>query len=223
MTKRELSVIKQAFMDIDGYEARRLKAFPSKDIINIDEFDKRMLSVADKHSKSKAFSTKKLIAAIIAAALLLSAAISAYALREPIKDFFIERFGTHDHYSYDAVVPSEVKEGIYEPTWIPENYVEIEHSETTTSVFSMWSDGTEMIMLSQDIITTEGVYDTEGIEYEEITIDNIKYRYLYKNGNTTLLWLSEKYSFMLWCTNITKEDALKIATSLKVEKEFPKE
>ena len=73
MTKRELSVIKQAFMDIDGYEARRLKAFPSKDIINIDEFDKRMLSVADKHSKSKAFSTKKLIAAIIAAALLLSA------------------------------------------------------------------------------------------------------------------------------------------------------
>ena len=60
MTERELSVIKQAFIDIDNYELRRLKAFPTVNIIDIDGFDKRMLAVANNESHREGFSSKKL-------------------------------------------------------------------------------------------------------------------------------------------------------------------
>ena len=223
MTERELSVIKQAFIDIDNYEVRRLKAFPTVNIIDIDGFDKRMLAVTNNESHREGFSSKKIIITIIAAALLLSAAISAYAFREPIKAFFMKNRDTHSLYEYPTEKPSPITSGIFQPTWLPEGYSQSDYSESKTFVQTTWVNGTSVIVLKQKMLSGGGSVDTENSDYEVVTVNGQNYYCISKNGIHDIIWRNDLYAFTLWCYGTEREDALKIATSLKVEKEFPKE
>ena len=224
MDKNSLAIIKRALNDIDKYEIKRMEPRAIHNMPDAEKFDEKVLAIIAKNRTTRSFSSKRFIAALIAAAILLSAAITVYAFREPIKDFFIEKFGTHDRYSYNGATPSPIADGIYQPTWLPNDYKQTTYNESVYAVQTMWSDGANRIILNQKTASTSsGSFDTENAENEIITINSQKYYYTSKNGVHSLVWMNEKYIFTLWCTNITKDDALKIATSLKVEKDFPKE
>lgn len=223
MNKNELIIIKRAFEDIDNYEIKRLEAFSSLEMPNSKDFDNKILSISTSSKTGKGYSTKKLITALVAATLLISAAISAYAFKEQIqsffKDFFIEESETHNQYSYETKEPQEITEGIYMPDWLPEGYSESAHNETEYLSTTTWVKENNRIILRQKSLSdTGGSFDTENAEYEEIILNSQKYYYIFKNNQHSLIWMNDYYTFTLWCANMSKNDVLKIATSMKIKK-----
>ena len=224
MNKSELEIIKRAIADVDRFEIERLDSLPTVTVSDEENFRGSVLAIPENVTPKSRISGKKLIIVLIAAAVLISSIITAYAFREPIKDFFIKKSNDESTtFSYESDNPIVVTEGIFMPSWLPEGYTKTTQNESVFKIQTAWVKDKDRIFLTQSSLSGDLTFDTEDSNYEEIIISNQKYHYISKNGVQSIIWMTEKYSFTLWCTNITKEDALKIATSLKVEKEFPKE
>lgn len=218
MNKKDLALIKKALSDIDNYDIKRLNAFPTLQIPNAEEFDRKMLAIGYDCSSKKPFSIKKRIIILIAAAFLLSLSATAYAFRENIKDFFLKKYnGNGATFSYEYENPTKVTEGIFHPTWLPEGFTEVSYSESDIKIQTIWLNKTDRIVLMQNKLSGSISFDTENSNYERLIINDQTYYYIFKNNTQSLFWMNDKYSFTLWCTDLTKEDVFKIATSLKLK------
>ena len=223
MNKSELELIKRAIADVDRLEIERLDSLPTVTVSDEENFRGSVLAIPENVTPKSRISGKKLIIVLIAAAVLISSIITAYAFREPIKAFFMKNRDTHSLYEYPTEKPSPITSGIFQPTWLPEGYSQSDYSESKTFVQTTWVNGTSVIVLKQKMLSGGGSVDTENSDYEVVAVNGQNYYCISKNGIHDIIWRNDLYAFTLWCYGTEREDALKIATSLKVEKDFPTE
>ena len=85
MTKSDLTLIKNALFQIEMREAELIDSFPDVDLPRSDRYLENMASIrCQATDKRKKQITKRIIIAVIAAALLL---LTACAIKEPVLDF----------------------------------------------------------------------------------------------------------------------------------------
>ena len=222
MNRSELDLIKKALLDIEKYEVERLESFPHIDTANYPEYDRHIeMIIASEERSSKVISPRKIIAILVAAALLLSTAITVFAYREPIFKFFEEIFEAFTRFSLidNEPDPELIQEGVYLPTYLPEGFEQTSFMEKESLIQTAWIEETDRIILKQRILYNNNItLDTEKVDYEIINVNDTVFYYYLKNNNHQLLWSNSKYSFTLWCTTgISREEALKIAQSLAIK------
>ncbi len=225
MNKSELILIKKALLDVEKYEIKRLESFPHVDSSKYPEYDKHIeliIATEERKNSNVHIPPKKLIAILVAAALLLSTAITVFAYHEPIFSFFEEIFEKFTRFSSieDEATPEPIQEeGVYLPTYLPTGFEQTNFVEKESLIQTIWTGENDRIILKQNILHNINItLDTEENDYEKIHVDNTVFYYTVKNNVHQLLWSNTKYSFTLWCTSgITREEAIKIAQSLTVQ------
>ena len=157
--------------------------------------------------------TKNAIRAIIIAAIILSLAITAFAI-EIVKSYntYSLQVGTF----YKAV--GRDKPNINETLtvgYIPKEYNLIFEQDTIRYMIKKYkSDKNDIIIIEKYILYGETLINTEQIPYEEIYNDNIKYvYYIYENFNC-IIWNDGKYAYNV-NSNLPKDEVLNIAFSTK--------
>lgn len=189
-------------------------------------FERRMQKLirqAGIQVKHRRLPLRQLIAIIIAAVMVLSAAaMSVSAVRDVIIGFITEVYetftGVRAEPSEDA---PETLEEIYEVTWVPEGY-ELQESYTDSKKMQMeYGNGNNCILFMQETISSFCKnYDTQGIEMNSINIlGKCGFRIEYDDGDI-IVWNDEKYVYELTFVLVEKDDMnenieLKIANSVK--------
>ena len=152
---------------------------------------------------AKRFS-KRLLAAILAAALLLTGC-TVYAYRTEIKEFFVEIYEKHIRVTYDTDKNNLMGKNItkaYRATYIPEGYELVEEVNTKVDVSYKWKDlNGNIIILQQKVFDGTGFFvDAEqgntciiNCEQYEVYCRVIDVLYYY-------IWTNQDYVFTLTST-----------------------
>ncbi len=210
MTANEISLIRQALLIVELREVHRMDSFPNIDAVHSTEYLENMskLTTMKKHESTHiTFSKRKLIACIIAAALLLFA--TACAFYEPILNYFQEVFGTFTKFSTDEDVDQVIEE-TYVPQYIPEGYTKTSQSNNKIAVSITWENGEDKIIYYQNPGNKEStLVDTENSEYSALSIKEQTYHCYFKNNTYIFLWENDHYSFKLKCYDTLSLDEIK--------------
>lgn len=144
---------------------------------------------------AKRFS-KRLLAAILAAALLLTGC-TVYAYRTEIKEFFVEIYEKHIRVTYDTDknnLMGKNIEKVYRATYIPEGYELVKNKNTHLYVYYEWQNSNgDIIALQQKAFDGMRLYvDAEDGSTEIINCGKYKiyfrvfqnlYYYIWDDGN----------------------------------------
>lgn len=176
-------------------------------LVPSERFVKRVnkLISAQKHSYWKYINSasKKVAIILVIFLTLIGSAMSVKAVREPIIQFISETWN-----SFTRLFTSETKNT--EPfetkirtvftipdSLIPDGFVETYHNNDLSSCFTIWSNGTEEITLTQNLISADITINTENTELVKIKI-NEQDAYFYSNkGLSTIIWNNNLYTFVL--------------------------
>ena len=120
--KRIRSLIYDSLMQVELKDIERYDQYPKIKVEFSYEFEKKLSNlIANKSSDN--IPKRKLIIAIVTALLLISLAITSYAFRESILNFFIDIYDEYTHISDVDDEREEVISKYYSPTWMPEGYM----------------------------------------------------------------------------------------------------
>ena len=150
---------------------------------------------------------RRVIAILVAAALLLAGGLTVYAKQDAIVRFVTKIFDGYTTGSYreepgnEAAVP-DVIEQEYMPTYVPEGYELTEHSSDDAVNRIEWQNNDEEILIfSQSVIGTKYNLDNEHSTFE--TKDIGKYSVLivtHEVAGRFYIWTDEKYSYSIHCS-----------------------
>lgn len=153
--------------------------------------------------------TRRSVAALIAAAILLATLTAAMA-NETSRNYIIEKFRDHSVYSVQST--SETKVTPVELGYIPEGFENTYSFEGENQSVLEYQINDKYFSINKRLINTNTYIDTEESETEEITLNQTRY-VLYKPNNKLLgiVWNDGTYNFCIE-GNISKEELIKIAT-----------
>lgn len=213
-------IIKSA---VKTYTLEWLKEIELKSKIEVPEtLDERILNLIKTHKKSRKYKVNniKTIKLIIIAAILafLITSLSVSAIRDTIKNFFIEFFSTHKVVSYNIenhTYPKTI-EKVYGIKNIPDEYELIDNTVTDTSVFVLYLSEDKQIMFEQ--FTKEHYKEyisVENTENESIVIDEIKYyiTYIKESSEYKIIWEKDGYVFSL-ISGMNKEKIIELCKNV---------
>ena len=174
------------------------------------QHEKRMRILFDKMRRDKYHRfTKKVTISLIAAILIVSMTITAFAVPAS-RDFIIHKF--FDHSTYTVVNGEHNEVGEITVGYIPEGFEKTYeyHDESgivyTYKLNDYWFD---LRITSLNIMTD---FDTETKQYKNITYNGTDY-IVYENKYTKgCLWNNGNYTYLI-IGNISEETILKIAFS----------
>lgn len=167
----------------------------------IPNSDKLMHSIYEKHEEKKKsakhLTSRKIVAIIIAAVLIIASAVTAFAFKEKLLDF-VERI-TDTHTSLDSPEGNKGKEKIeeiYLPSYIPERFRLKSHSSSNAAAVTVWTDGVSDIIFKQMPRQNSNVsINTENEEYSEVVFGNQPVYYTVKHGTFGAVWHTEDYIY----------------------------
>lgn len=177
---------------------------------------------ASKQNKKKFYPKK--IALILVAALticfLIMFTVSAQ-LRTAVIDFFVEVYET-----FTTIFIQEDKKIEYSSTietqynskyFVENEYKEVEKSNTTLHVITVWSKDDITVKFSQYIIDENDITsDIEDTSYSVIYVNDIQVYHKVKNNIHSIKWIDNGYSFYINCDeSLSWEEIEKIITSLE--------
>lgn len=143
----------------------------------------------------------KVIAILVAAALLLLVGCSIYIARRRIANFFEEVFDTHAKVTTEETA-AEVAglNEVYTLTYVPEGY-KLKYSESNFLLnLESWSDGRYLINFEQQLLTSHQFYDVEhSDDIQSISIDSINLYYRVADNFYQYLWMDDTYIYKLSC------------------------
>lgn len=159
--------------------------------------------------KEKYKFSKKTIRFLIAAAILLSLTITAFAI--PLRrEFIITKFSNHSEYNVsDTSHAKQVKS-------LTVNYVPNGFEKTEDYGYScVYKNGDQEFVVEKSMITASIGYDTEFYDDEIIEINGIEAVYYKSNDvNGGIIFNNGEYIF--WISgNIAKEELVKIAQNIE--------
>ena len=200
MTKAEL--FKKALFESTMKEIRAIEEANYPVIEMSREYDNEIYS-AIKKSSFRVKRYPKRVAIVLAAILIcLTMMMSISAIRVRIIDFVVNIY--EEYICLSVEEPSEnypkTIEKIYKPSYIPEYYVKNVFSEQPLTIKNEWKYQHDVIYFYQHIITEEVIrFDNENSRYSTTQLEEFKIYYLLKDELYTVRWLSNGYSFTLFC------------------------
>lgn len=221
------SAVKKCLLESILWEIKEIEEIDYSAVSASDTFKERIKSTVSSTKSTKKHSAKR-ITLILVAAILVSLSIMfavSAEIRQAVADFFVNIHETFTEFfitkenELDYNVPSKDSEANadipdktppstsfpmtieveYRPTYIEENnLIQLKHAVHSKSVFTVWSNGTEIIDLSQRISTNSViVFDTENADHQVKYIDGLKVYYVLKNNVYFVHWLQYGYYFSL--------------------------
>lgn len=167
---------------------------------------------------AKRFS-KRLLAAILAAALLLTGC-TVYAYRTEIKEFFVEIYEKHIRVTYDTDKNNLMGKNIakaYRATYIPEGYELVKESNTSLHISYRWEDSNKnVITLKQKVFDgTEFFVDAEHGNTEIINYQQYKIYFRELDNSYHYIWNEGEYALRLKTTvRLTNDELFKIISGI---------
>ena len=167
---------------------------------------------------AKRFS-KRLLAAILAAALLLTGC-TVYAYRTEIKEFFVEIYEKHIRVTYDTDKNNLMGKNIakaYRATYIPEGYELVEEVNTKVDVSYKWKDlnGNLIILQQKNLDITSFLLDAESGNTKILDCDEYKVYCRVIDGLYYYIWINQDYVFTLTSTTqLSNNELLEIINGI---------
>lgn len=172
------------------------------------------------HSRKK----KRILAVLIAAAILLIGSIAVYANRDAIIRFTQKIFGNHTKVSYsiqdnDSYVPSRIEQE-YTLTYVPEGYELMNSMSNLIFVWAEWKNETgDYLRFGQSVING-GIHglDNESSISEQIQIGEFEVCSSHHISSvSTYIWTDGMYVYKIEChTDISLEELARIMSGISV-------
>lgn len=157
--------------------------------------------------------TKNAVRAIIIAAIILSLAITAFAI-EAIKSYQAYSVNVATVYSAANRDKAKINETL-NIGYIPDGYNLVKDINLTKAIGKEYkSENGSKIIIEKYMLTSESLLDTERYPYEEIYINDIKYIYYSYDNYRCVFWVDGKYKYNITGI-ISKDELLLIAYSTK--------
>lgn len=149
--------------------------------------------------------------------LLLAGSITAYAVVQFLQREIHEK-NTDISLDKKQIQNIEMQDR-YFPSYLPENYYEVERQLTDNSTIVHYANGTYNIYFRQELPTSEGSIDNENTNESLFTIEEAEVIYTEKHGEKTLIFSVFGYLFYIDTNaeNMTKEQLMQMAGSIRKE------
>lgn len=156
--------------------------------------------------------TRRATAALVAAAILLSAFTVAMA-NETSRNYIIEKFKEYSIYRVEDSHEADVSP--IEVGYIPEGFKETYKQESKNLCSLEYSFNNQKLCINKCATDFELYFDTEEREKETITINNIDYViYNSADNNYGIIWNQNSCNYLIE-GNIDKKELIKVAISTK--------
>ena len=193
------------------------------DITFSPEFEEKMERLIKRRKKPFYYifnTAAKRVACIIAALIIamVSTVLSVDALRNGVKNFFVEAYEKFSTVFFDKDSSSpDTLEVYYSPSYIPDGYEQCRIKREAWLYSLEYSNEQDKIIFQQHRIRSDGeTIDTEDAVTEEI--GNGIYVFKPQVKIKTFMWSDGNYQFLIRAyDDISKEELLKMADSLKAE------
>lgn len=200
MTKAEL--FKKALLDSTMKEIRAIEEADYPTIEMPKKYDLEIYNAINNSSIRVKRYPKR--AAIILAAILicLTMMMSISAIRVRIIDFVVNIYEKYICLSVEEPSENYPKriEKIYKPSYVPNSYVENIFDKQPITIRIEWKYQNNTIKFYQHIMTDEYIrFDNKNSGYSTTQLEELKIYYLVKDEMYTVRWLSNGYSFTLFC------------------------
>ena len=154
--------------------------------------------------------TKNTATAIVAAALISSMTITAFAIPQS-REYIISKLFNHFSYTTKDTGCTEIVSGLT-VGYIPDEFILTDKFESDTIYSYEYLNDDKYIIISKYTLDNKINFDTEMYESEEIIINNIKYiLYDSETENCGLIWNNNEYIYTIR-GNISNEELIKVAS-----------
>ncbi len=159
--------------------------------------------------KEKYKFSKKTIRFLVAAAILLSLTITAFAIPS-FREFIITKFFNHSEYSVSDISDAKPVKSLT-VNYVPNGFEKVEDY----GYLYVYRNGDKEFVVEKSMITASIGYDTEKYDDEIIEINGIEAVYYKSNDvNGGIIFNNGEYIF--WISgNISKEELVKIAQNIE--------
>ena len=210
INKRIRHLIYTSLLEVESRDIQRYDSFPKTGVEFSEEFNNKLRILINKNKKKNiaGVSKRKLIAIIVATALVISMAITAFAFRESILNFFVQIFDDHTHISSGEQESAKIHT-YYAPTWLPEGYTSEMSNEGKTAQIKSWVSNGNRIKFTQTTIGKNGIYfdDNDG-EYTTLSIASHDVYFSIQDSNQIFRWVYDGYSMKLECPDAIDLDTV---------------
>lgn len=163
----------------------------------------------------------KVIAILVAAALLLLVGCSIYIARRRIANFFEEVFDTHAKVTTEETA-AEVAglNEVYTLTYVPEGYQLKSSTKNNLYNFELWTDGSSTINFEQQLYDSFQFYDIDYIEPFQIKhVSGYEICYKFSDNFYQYIWTDNIYVYKLFCQDSLSDDILiKMINGVEIKK-----
>lgn len=207
---------------LEIYENKRLGEYEEKAFTPSRDFEKKMekllKSETNYYYKATRTPKRKVLAAVVAAAVIMTSALSVTAIRESILGFFISRTPQVDVIEYGngkSAKSPETLESIFSVSYVPEGFKLEEKSKTSAAYEEYYTKGESYIDFQQFTKKSySSASDSEFSAVKKIEKNGVSYIIRTYEDMTMLVWEKDGYVFEL--TGFEKDDEMfKIAASVK--------
>ena len=203
MTDSQIEITKKALVAVDNIEIKKLDLFPDVPFQPSEEYLKKIEKIINSEKKRESsvlhLSARKKIALLIAVIITALTVLSACIFIEQIKDFLTETYGTMTKFfSPNDKENGGFKEYIF--SYLPDKYQEIDSYQDNVSIVKVFSDGNYYLSIEQTSLSGSHIQiDTENMDYETATINELTVYYSINNNRYALLWQNSSTLFHLNC------------------------
>ena len=201
ITKRKIDrIIKEAVLQYQLEEIREFELCPDTPVEFSQEFEDNMAKLLAGCRREKVyFAKRKRIVALVAALLIASMMLTAFAARKYIVEFFVNVFEDRTLLYTDSFDLDGIKT-IYKPNWIVPGYT-LENEISTKNLYMLvWNNNNDLLRYSQKCSNKNSLFlDDEYGSYSEVTIDDFSVYYLERKDRQIIVWNYDGYNFQLDC------------------------
>lgn len=160
------------------------------------------------------------ILVLIGVSTVVTMSVEAFRIR--ILNYFIEKTESYTEFKVDEVVdgqnaPKLDLDQYYYLTYLPEGYTYDCHQIVGDVVILRYSNGTDIIIFTQENTGSAYHLDTEDAEMKEVPIRDSSGYLIVKDDASILFWNEKSMDFMI-NGNLEPNELIKIAESLKKNK-----
>lgn len=212
MTADEKMLIKMAFI-----EARNAKTQISDPVVSSARHQRIMRHILRYGERPRGVRLSgKLIALLVAAALLLLVGCAALAIHLGWVDFVTQQLAGYVRVSYDVenVVQTEppvLVEHSYEPAFVPTGYLETERVEFPIHFGLCWEngDGRELIYHQRTLGGVQYAVDDENGELKRLEVDGKEIFVRHEDSADYYIWSDGQYSYSIMSDGTVEESEVK--------------
>lgn len=201
ITKRKIDrIIKEAVLQYQLEEIREFELCPDTPVEFSQEFEDNMAKLLAGCRQEKIYVAKrKRTVALVAALLIASMMLTAFAARKYIIEFFVNIFEDRTLLSTDSVEADGINT-VYKFKWIAQGFTLESEIESKNSYAEVWKNDFLRIKYFQRCSQNNDIIvDDEHGAYLERPIDDISVYYLLRNERQIIVWNYDGYNFQLDC------------------------